>query len=40
MCFIVRKFALFSPQIEFLLRLNPTHGKATLTWFKAIFEEY
>jgi len=40
MCFIVRKFALFSPQIEFLPSLNPTHGKATLTWFKAIFEEY
>ena len=40
MYFIVRKFALFSPQIEFFPSLNPTHGKATLTWFEEIFEEY
>ena len=31
--FKIRKFALFSPQIEFLPSLNSTHGKATLTWF-------
>ena len=38
--FIVGIFISFSPEIEFLTSLNHTYGKATLTRFEEIFEEY
>jgi len=40
MRFIVGIFIAFSPEIEFLPSLNHTYGKATLTRFEEIFEEY